>query len=72
VIAARLGRNRSTISRDLRRDYFKDADMSKVWGYFGVVASISALSRRQKDHKLMRHPELRALNASKTVGHLSK
>jgi IS30 family transposase len=35
--------------------------MPKVVGYFGVVASIKALSRRQKDRKLMRHSELREL-----------
>ena len=61
VIADRLGRNRSTIFRDLRRNYFKDVDMPKVVGYFGVVASMKALSRRQKDRKLMRHSELREL-----------
>ena len=61
VIAERLGRNRSTIFRDLRRNYFKDVDMPKVVGYFGVVASMKALLRRQKDRKLMRHLELREL-----------
>ena len=61
VIADRPGRNRSTIFRDLRRNYFKDVDMPKVVGYFGVVASMKALSRRQKDRKLMRHLELREL-----------
>ena len=58
VISERLGRNRSTIFRELRRNHFKDAEMPKVVGYFGIVASMKALSRRQKDRKLMRHPEL--------------
>lgn len=35
--------------------------MPKVVGCFGVVASMKALSRRQKDRKLMRHSELREL-----------
>lgn len=35
--------------------------MPKVVGYFGVVASMTALTRRQKDRKLMWHTELRAL-----------
>ena len=35
--------------------------MPKVVGCFGVVVSMKALYRRQKDHKLMRHPELREL-----------
>ncbi|MFT5625469.1 MAG: IS30 family transposase [Lentimonas sp.] len=61
VISDRLGRNRSTIFRELRRNFFKDVDMPKVVGYFGVVASMKALSRRQKDRKLMRHLELREL-----------
>lgn len=61
IIPERLGRNRTTIFRELRRDHFKDTDMPKVVGYFGVVASMKALSRRQKDHKLMRHLELREL-----------
>ena len=35
--------------------------MPKVVGYFCVVASMKALSRRQKDRKLMRHPGVREL-----------
>jgi IS30 family transposase len=61
VIAERLGRNRSTIFQELRRTHFKEAEMPKVVGYFGVVASMKALSHRQKYRKLMRHPELREL-----------
>lgn len=61
VIAERLGRDRSTIFRELRRNHFTDAEMPNVVGYFGAVASMMALSRRQKDRKLLRHPELQAL-----------
>lgn len=61
VIAERLGRDRSTIFRELRRNHFTDAEMQKVVGYFGVVASKNALSRLQKDRKLMRQAELRDL-----------
>ena len=61
VIAERLGRDRSTIFRELRRNHYQDADMPKVTGYFSVVASMKARSRRQKDRKLMRYPELREL-----------
>jgi len=61
VIAERLGRDRSTIFRELRRNHYQDAEMPKVVGYFGVVASMKALSRRQKDRKLMRHQPLRDL-----------
>jgi IS30 family transposase len=74
VIVERLGRNISTVFRELRRTYFKDVDMLKVVGYFGVVASMRALSRRQKDCKLMRHSELRELiiGASRMAGHRNK
>lgn len=61
VIAERLGRDRSTIFRELRRNHYQDAEMPKVVGYFGVVASMKALSRRQKDRKLIRYPTLREL-----------
>ena len=61
MIAERLGRDRSTIFRELRRNHFTDAERPKVVGYFGVVASLKALSRRQKDRKLMRFPALREL-----------
>lgn len=61
VIAERLGRDRSTIFRELRRNHYQDAEMPKVVGYFGVVASMKALSRRQKDRKLIRYPALREL-----------
>lgn len=61
LIAERLGRDRSTIFRELRRNHYKDSELPDVVGYFGVVASMKALARRQKDRKLMRHPELREL-----------
>lgn len=35
--------------------------MPIVVGYFGVIASMKALSRRQKGRQLMRHTELREL-----------
>jgi len=47
-IAERLGRNRSTIFRELRRNHFTDAEMPEVVGYFGVVASITLPSKPDK------------------------
>lgn len=35
-----LGRCRSTIFRELKRNHFSDPCMPKVVGYFGVVASM--------------------------------
>ncbi|WP_083464427.1 helix-turn-helix domain-containing protein [Phaeobacter sp. 11ANDIMAR09] len=37
VIAERLGRNRSTIFRELRRNHYEDSELPDVVGYFGVV-----------------------------------
>ena len=59
VSAERLGRNRSTLFRELRRNQYQDAELPKVVGYWGVVALMKALSRRHKDRKLMRRSELR-------------
>lgn len=43
VIAGRLGRNRSTIFRELRRNHFTDAEILNVLGNFGVVALMNAV-----------------------------
>lgn len=59
VIAEKLGRHRSTIFRELRRNQFQDTSMPKVVGYFGVVAQMKAASRRARERKLMRHRDLR-------------
>lgn len=68
MIAERLGRGRSIIFQELRCNHFTDAERPKVVGYFGVVASMKALSRRQKDRKLMRHTELRELTRRLDTG----
>ena len=47
VIAERLGRDHSTIFRELRRNHYKDSELPDVVGYFGVVASMKALARCQ-------------------------
>ena len=69
VVAERLGRDRSTIFRELRRNHYKDADMPKVVGYFGVVASMKALSRRRKGVALGRgqDPTLRSFFSSEAL-----
>ena len=59
VIAERLGRHRSTIFRELKRNRFQDEAMPKVTGYCWVVAKAKAAVRRAKERKLIRHAELR-------------
>lgn len=60
VIAEKLGRHRSTIFRELRRNRFEDAEMPELGGYFCLTAHGVAKERRSRHRKLMRHPKLRA------------
>lgn len=64
-MAARLGRHRSTIYRELGRNRFRDPDASRdsrrnVSGYYPVAAQDLARARRQRLAKLVRHEELLA------------
>lgn len=56
-IAAELGRHPSSIYRELKRNFFYDAD---AWfrGYFGRVAHKKAADRRLRGGKVMRDPAL--------------
>jgi IS30 family transposase len=56
-IAAALGRHRSTIYRELRRNYFYDED-AYFRGYFPLVADKLARDRRAPGRKLARNPDL--------------
>ena len=64
-MAARLGRHRSTIYRELGRNRFRDPDASldsrrNMSGYYPVTAQELARTRRQRLAKLARHEELLA------------
>jgi len=64
-MAARLGRHRSTIYRELGRNRFRDPDASRdsrrnMSGYYPVTAQDMARTRRQRLAKLARHEELLA------------
>jgi IS30 family transposase len=64
-MAARLGRHRSTIYRELGRNRFRDPDASRdsrrsMSGYYPVTAQDLARARRQRLAKLARHKELLA------------
>lgn len=58
-IARRLGRHRSTVFRELRRNRHHDAEIPELTGYWGVLAQKLALGRRFRHRKLIRHPDLR-------------
>ena len=58
VIAVRLGRHRSTIYRELRRNFFHGE--GREWrGYFPLTANDFARRRRGRLRKLINHPALR-------------
>lgn len=59
-IAIRLGRHRSTIFRELRRNRFVDPEIRHLSGYYAVSAQTLAAERRANRRKLVRHPALRA------------
>ncbi|WP_424934760.1 transposase, partial [Amaricoccus macauensis] len=60
VIAVRLGRHRSSIYREIRRNRYEDAELPNLNGYFGLLAQKTATGRRRTRRKLIRMPELRA------------
>ena len=64
-MAARLGRHRSTICRELGPNRFRDPDASRdsrrnMSGYHPVTAQDIACARRRRLAKLARHEELLA------------
>lgn len=59
VIAEKLGRHRSSIFRELRRNMFEDTEMPDLTGYFCVTAHGMAKERRSRHRKLVRFPRLR-------------
>jgi IS30 family transposase len=59
VIAEKLGRHRSTIFRELRRNGFEDPQMPELTGYYCVTAHDKARERRSKLRKLIRFSQLR-------------
>ena len=59
VLAEKLGRHRSTIFRELRRNAFTNSQMPDLNGYYCVAANDMARERRAKLRKLARFSHLR-------------
>ena len=58
-IACELGRHRSSVYREIKRNRFVDDELPYLNGYYGVVAQKTASSRRLRRRKLERLPALR-------------
>jgi IS30 family transposase len=58
-MARQLGRHRSTIYREIRRNTFRDRELPDYDGYYSTVANDTAKDRRRRLRKLRRHPTLR-------------
>lgn len=59
VIAEKLGRHRSTIFRELKRNTFVDKSVPDLNGYYCVTAHDMACQRRAKLRKLARFSSVR-------------
>tara|TARA_R110002110_G_scaffold9321_6_gene46001 strand:- start:916 stop:1449 length:534 start_codon:yes stop_codon:yes gene_type:complete len=59
-IAADLGRHRSSIYREIKRNRFVDEELPQLNGYYGLNAQKTAIARRARRRKLVRLEELRA------------
>jgi len=58
-IAVEIGRHRSTVYREIRRNGFSDEELPYLDGYYGVNAQRCASARRARRRKLIRLPRLR-------------
>lgn len=58
-IARVLSRHRSTIYREIKRNWWHDADVPQADGYWPVTAQDLAKGRRSRNRKLARHAALR-------------
>lgn len=58
-IAGEIGRHRSTMFREIKRNRFVDQELPKLNGYCGMTAQRSAVACGAPRRKLLRHPDLR-------------
>lgn len=59
-IATEIGRHRSTVYREIKRNGFEDKELPYLNGYYGVNAQRTADTRRARRRKLIRLEGLRA------------
>jgi hypothetical protein len=59
-IAAEIGRHRSTVYREIKRNYFNDEELPYLNGYYGMNAQKYASDRRARKRKLIRLDDLRS------------
>lgn len=59
-IAAAIGRHRSTVYREIKRNRFEDNELPYLSGYYGLTAQRTADARRARRRKLIRLDDLRA------------
>ena len=59
-IARQLVRHRSTIYREIKRNWWHDAEVPQAEGYWPTSAQMLADRRRHRRCKLLRHPRLQA------------
>ncbi|WP_370240595.1 IS30 family transposase [Pararhodobacter marinus] len=59
-IAAEIGRHRSTVYREIKRNFFTDEELPYLNGNYGMVAQREAAKRRARRRKLIRLEALRA------------
>ena len=59
-IAVAIGRHRSTVYREIKRNHFEDDELPYLNGYYGVTAQKYASDRRARRRKLIRLVDLRA------------
>ncbi|WP_299868652.1 IS30 family transposase [uncultured Roseobacter sp.] len=60
MTAAEIGRHRSSIYREIKRNGFEDDELSELNGYYGIVAQQQASKRHARRRKLVRLEDLRA------------
>lgn len=58
-IAVKIGRHRSTVYREIKRNHYENRDLPDLSGYYGMDAHRSAATRRARRRKLVRLDDLR-------------
>jgi IS30 family transposase len=59
-IAAEIGRHRSTVFREIRRNFYRDVELPELKGYHAVTAQDRFERRRATHRKLIQHPKVMA------------